>query len=254
MDASNQNASATTSTGTSSEELFKPPSLTLPDAGGAIHHSGAKLAASPINGTSFRIGRPARQAAGQLVDRGQNGRDCMRVLDLVKFTALMERTSGSPEIVIGLIDGPVIKNHPDLAGAPIREIPGKPSSACIRIGSVACQHGTFVAGILSAQRGSPAPAICPNCTLLVRPIFTETVPADGDAQMPSAKPEELAGAILDCIRAGAHVLNLSAAIAQPSTKTERAQKEALDQAASNQGTLGSTAITSHPWAIPIAAY
>jgi hypothetical protein len=24
---------------------------------------------------------------------------------------------------------------------------------------------------LSAKRGSPAPAICPGCTLLVRPIF-----------------------------------------------------------------------------------
>ena len=49
----------------------------------------------------------------------------MRLLDLVKLTPLMEQTSGRPEIVIGLIDGPVIRGHPDLTGAPIREIPGK---------------------------------------------------------------------------------------------------------------------------------
>jgi hypothetical protein len=37
-------------------------------------------------------------------------------LELVKLTALMERTSGSPEVTIGLIDGPVATQHADLAG------------------------------------------------------------------------------------------------------------------------------------------
>ena len=77
-------------------------------------------------------------------------------------------------------------------------------------------------------------------------------------------PEELAQAILDCIDAGARVLNVSAALAQPSIKSERALEEALDQAArrgviviaaaGNQGTLGSTAITCHPWVIPVVGY
>jgi len=123
-------------------------------------------------------------------------------------------------------------------------------------------HGTFVAGILSAKRGSVAPAICPNCTLLVRPIFAETTAANGE--MPSAMPEELAQAILDCIDAGARMLNVSAALAQPALKSEGALEEALDHAAKhgviviaaagNQGTLGSTAITRHPWVIPVVAY
>ncbi|MCI0353505.1 MAG: S8 family serine peptidase [Beijerinckiaceae bacterium] len=186
----------------------------------------------------------------------------MKPLDLVRLTALMERAQGRAEIVIGLIDGPVVLSHPDLAAGRLREMPGKLGSACARSDSAACQHGTFVAGILSARRGSPAPAICPGCTLLVRPIFSEATPANGD--MPSAKPEELAAAILACLEAGAHVLNISAAIAQPSSKSERALQEALDEAAKrgvivvaaagNQGTLGGTAITSHPWVIPIAAY
>jgi len=186
----------------------------------------------------------------------------MGVLELVNLKPLMALTSGKPEIVIGLLDGPLARNHPDLAGAPIRELPGRFGGACSQNGSLACQHGTFVAGILSARRGSAAPAISPGCTLLVRPIFAETTSANRD--MPSTKPEELAEAILDCIRSGAHVLNISAAIAQPSSKSERTLEEALDHAirrgvivvvaAGNQGTLGSTAITRHPWVIPVVAY
>lgn len=185
----------------------------------------------------------------------------MGVLDSVKLTELMHLTCGGPSIVIGLIDGPVVTAHPDLAGAHILEVAGK-SSKCSRIDSAACQHGTFVAGILSAKRGSPAPAICPGCPLLVRPIFADG--ARANERMPSATPGELADSILDCIHAGARILNISAAIAQPSSRSERALEEALDQAvrrgvivvaaAGNQGTLGSTAITSHPWVIPVAAY
>ena len=40
----------------------------------------------------------------------------MDPLRAVKLTALMERTSGSPEVKIGLIDGPVATGHPDLEG------------------------------------------------------------------------------------------------------------------------------------------
>ena len=185
----------------------------------------------------------------------------MDPLELVKLTALMERTSGSPEVKIGLIDGPVVTQHPDLAGGHLREIPGINGATCTQANSTACLHGTFVAGILSAKRNSPAPAICPNCTLLVRPIFAETI--SGREHMPSATPKELAAAIIECIDAGARVINLSLALAQPSTKGEQALEEALNQtvrrsvivvaAAGNQGTLASSAITRHPWVIPVVA-
>src|SRR5712692_974679 len=143
----------------------------------------------------------------------------MTPMDLVKLTALMERTSGRAEIKIGLIDGPVAINHSDLATENIREIPGKLSGTCAQANSTACLHGTFVAGILCGKRNSTAPAICPQCTLLVRPIFAETIPGNG--QMPSATPQELAAAITESIEAGARVINLSAALAQPSSKGER---------------------------------
>lgn len=186
----------------------------------------------------------------------------MEPLDVVKLKALMEHTSGRPEIVIGLIDGPVAINHPDLVGANIREIPGTLVGTCAQAGSAACLHGTFVAGILCAKRGSIAPAICPNSTLLLRPIFPETA-SSTDGQLPSATPEELAAAVVECVEAGAHVINLSAALAQPSSNSHPQLGETLDYAArrgvivvaaaGNQGTLGSSAITRHPWVIPVVA-
>ena len=99
-------------------------------------------------------------------------------LDMVRLTPLMEHTSGRADLVIGLLDGPVAADHPDLADARIHPAPGAPPDACSQANSTACQHGTFVAGVLCARRGSPAPAICPGCTLLVRPIFPDTAPTD----------------------------------------------------------------------------
>ncbi len=185
----------------------------------------------------------------------------MNALDLVRLTPLMERTSGSPEMHIGLIDGPVATDHPDFAGGHIHEISGNRGGTCTIADSVACIHGTFVAGILGAKRGSMAPAICPDCRLLVRPIFKES--SVGNGYMPSATPFELSEAIIECCEAGVHIINLSSALSQPSSKGERELEEALNYsanhgvlivaAAGNQGTLGSTAITRHSWVIPVTA-
>jgi subtilisin family serine protease len=185
----------------------------------------------------------------------------MNHLDLVKLTSLLELTSGRPEIGVGLIDGPVAVKQAGFSGTTIREIPGKLNSNCTQTTSVACLHGTFIAGILCANRNSVAPAICPNCTLLIRPIFAETT--SGSEQMPSTTPEELAAAIIESIDAGARVLNMSVALAQPSSRGQRELEESLNYAvkrgaivvaaAGNQGTLGSSAITRHPWVIPVVA-
>jgi subtilisin family serine protease len=190
----------------------------------------------------------------------ENGSSIGDYLDLVRLTPLLERTRGRPEIKIGLIDGPVVLDHPDLATENIREVPGEFGGTCALSSSAACKHGTFVAGILSAKRGSVAPAICPGCTLLVRPIFREANSVNG--QMPSATPQQLASAIAETIEAGARILNLSAALDQTSAKGEAELQSALHYAAQravivlaaagNQGTVGSSVITRHPWVIPVA--
>jgi subtilisin family serine protease len=182
-------------------------------------------------------------------------------LEVVHLRPLTDRTSGRSEVVVGLIDGPVFLTHPDLAGQNIQEVPGKLRGTCARADSAACLHGTFVTGILCARRGSVAPAICPGCTLLVRPIYPETSPALGD--MPSAIPEELAEAIVDCVNAGARVLNLSSALTKSFSRGSRNVGQVLDYAASrgvimvaaagNQGLVGNSVITGHPAVIPVAA-
>jgi subtilisin family serine protease len=181
---------------------------------------------------------------------------------LVALTPVMARTSGNPEIPIGLIDGPVALDHPDLAAENIHEVPGKLPAMCADAGNAACAHGTFIAGILFARRTSVAPAICPGCRLLVRPIFSEA-PANGE-QMPSASAAELADAIIDVIGAGARVINLSVALEGALPQAGRYLQQALDfalrrgvvvvAAAGNQSAVGGSVITRHPWVIPVVAY
>jgi subtilisin family serine protease len=184
----------------------------------------------------------------------------MDPLALVSLPGLMAMTRGRADVVIGLVDGTVAVDHPDLATGNVRTLAGIPG-ACRDTGSGSCRHGTFVAGILAARRGARAPAIAPDCTLLVRPVFSEVGPV---GELPSATPGELAEAIVDVVDAGARVLNLSAALAGGSIGAERELEEALGHAmqrgvlvvvaAGNQGTLGGSVITRHPWVIPVVGY
>jgi subtilisin family serine protease len=80
---------------------------------------------------------------------------------------------------------------------------------------------------------------------MVRPIFLQTPFASTD--MPSASPQDLADAVVDCVESGARILNLSLALA-PSPNSEPRLAQALDYAAArgtlvvsaagNQGTVG----------------
>lgn len=179
--------------------------------------------------------------------------------DLIELGFLMNRTVGSPRIGIGLIDGPVRRGLPQLNSENMEELK-TPGAYCSRPGSYACEHGTLVAALLMARREAEVPGICPGCRLLLRPIFSESASAAG---LPAATPSELARALLDCIGAGARLINLSAAIVQPSATGYGALQEALDTsarngvlvvaAAGNQGCVGSSVITQHPWVIPVTA-
>ena len=205
---------------------------------------------------SLDVERPTHtsQTRGSTAERPQDP------LDVVRLAPLMQRSSGVRGVAVALVDGPIALDHPDLAAERIREIPGALRGACARAGSVACRHGTFVAGVLSAKRGSAAPAICPGCTLLVRPIFAETANGGG---LPSASPEELAAAVIDAVDAGARVVNISAAVQWPSPKGEQAIAEALAHAAvhdvivvaaaGNEWTVGGSALARHACVIPVVA-
>jgi subtilisin family serine protease len=217
-------------------------------------------AKAPANKSSLRNFVLAR-AISSSNNRQTSAEPSIAALQLVKLPSLMNLTRGSSEISIGLIDGPVAMNHVDFAGSRIEEIGAKGGASCQDSNSEACRHGTFIAGILSAKHGSDAPAVCPACTLLVRPIFSES--SGIGERHPSANPAELGAAIFDCIRAGARVINLSLALIQHSRKAEDDLRSALDQsmfrgvvivaAAGNQSAIGGGVITRHPWVIPVAA-
>ena len=150
---------------------------------------------------------------------------------------------------------------PGLATENIRILSQASDRAQPQANGAALTHGTFVAGILAARRGSAAPAICPGCTLVVRSIFLQSSAANADG--PSASPQELADAVIDCVEAGARILNLSLSLATPSPNREPKLAQALGYAAArgtlvvaaagNQGTVGGSVITRHPWVMSVVA-
>jgi subtilisin family serine protease len=185
----------------------------------------------------------------------------MAPLDLVRLTKVMELTQGNPDMTVGIIDGPVDVGHPGFLAASARQIPAGKRASCQVLSSPACVHGTMVAGVLFARRNSAAAAICPNCSLLIRPIFAEQDSPDGES--PSATPEELSQAIVETVNAGARVINLSSGISRPRERGKDSLNRALNFAASrgsivvvssgNQSNVGGSCITQHPWVIPVVS-
>lgn len=189
----------------------------------------------------------------------------MDPLEQIKLHPLMDISSGIPEVVIGMIDGPVNFNHPALKESKIRTVEDSQLVACKKANSIACVHGTFVAGILCAMRGLNAPAICPSCEMILYPIFSEEQFNADEARgtIPSSTPEELSKAIVQTIDAGAKVVNLSLGLSSSSLTAYQRLKDAYDYAlrrgvilvaaAGNQGNIGHIAMLDHPWLIPVAS-
>lgn len=172
----------------------------------------------------------------------------------------MATTAGRDEIVVGIIDGPVDFSHEDLKDS--KMVSAAPMvSECEAFDSLACRHGTFVAGMLAARRGSPAPALCPACSFVTRPIFCES--STDRRSCPEARPPELAAAIHETLDAGARVINLSMGLTQTFGSADLELTAAFDlachrgvilvAAAGNQGRVGHVALCRHPWIIPVAA-
>ena len=169
----------------------------------------------------------------------------------------MEATSGSEEVGIALIDGPVDVDHPGLVGARLQVVEG--AARCSSSGE-ACAHGTFVAGVLVGRPSTGVPAICPACRLLLRPIFTDSSAQAGL----SATTRELAEAITACVNSGARVVNVSAAVLGEDREGKHAISRALDHAsrtgalviaaAGNDRKVGGSIVTRHPWVLPVIAY
>lgn len=151
-------------------------------------------------------------------------------LRLVRLPALMQRTAGARNIAVGLIDGPIVLDHPDLVCENIRVLDQSAGGTCARPESTACTHGTYVAGILHAKRDSYVRGICPDCTLLVRSIFSEAAEVSANDGVPNATVGELAAALREVIEVGARVVNLSAGLAEAASHAEPTLDQVLELA------------------------
>ncbi|MDH6221553.1 S8 family peptidase [Streptomyces pseudovenezuelae] len=163
--------------------------------------------------------------------------------------------AGNPRVVVGVVDGPVDIGHPDLADAGMAA-----SAGCRNVRSAACRHGTAVVAMLAARGESPAPGLCPGCTVLPRPVFCEA-PKGGTC--PALRPAELATAVVDLIEAGARIVNLSLGAEGSGLARSRAVDDAFDHAqargvlvvvaAGNHGQVGPAPLMAHPWPVLVAA-
>jgi subtilisin family serine protease len=155
---------------------------------------------------------------------------------------------------VAVIDGPydVAALSEVLANGPV----GLADGSCDASPNSACDHGTFIVGLLGARQDSLIPGLCPDCRLVHIPLFV-------DAHSPSASVDELATAIAKAVNAGARLINLSLAILGAEQQVNPRLAAALNfaeasgallvVAAGNQGRLAMGQLLSHPVVIPVVA-
>jgi hypothetical protein len=155
-------------------------------------------------------------------------------------------------VAVAVIDGPydAVALSSVLAHAPMSLGDG----ACGADPNNACEHGTFIMGLLGAHSDAAIPGLCPDCRLLHIPLFI-------DEYSPSASVDELAAAIRKAVAAGARLINLSLAILGDDLENHPGLAAALDfaelngaivvAAAGNQGRLAMGQLLSHPVVVPV---
>jgi len=118
--------------------------------------------------------------------------------------------------------------------------------------------------MLASERGLGAPAICPNCEIILRPIFDDNHgETDKINHFPSSTPRELASAIVEIVDTGARIINLSLGLSTSSISRFSELQEAYDYAfrkrviivaaAGNQGNIGFFPVIDHQWIIPVVS-
>ncbi|WP_026179438.1 S8 family serine peptidase [Streptomyces hokutonensis] len=132
--------------------------------------------------------------------------------------APQEELSGSPEVCVAILDGPVDLSHPCFQGADltridtlVTEAPG-PGPMSL--------HGTLVTSLFFGQPGTVVTGIAPRCRGLLLPVFR-----DGhEARIPQL---DLARAIERAVQEGAHIINISGGERVPDGQADELLARAL---------------------------
>jgi len=121
-------------------------------------------------------------------------------MTLTGLSELQNRTRGSSEITVAILDGPVDRAHPCFKGADLTALPTLVPDVASKDGSMS-GHGTHVTSIIFGQPDSDIPGIAPQCRGLIVPVFAD--------DRCSATQLDLARGIEQAANAGAQVINLS---------------------------------------------
>ncbi len=159
----------------------------------------------------------------------------------VGLLELRQRTLGSRDVIVGVVDGPVSPGTLSAWAAPaVRRIGGDGDDSC----ALELDHGAVTALLLGARRDAPLPGLCPECRILIRPALS--CRQDSQRTILHATEEEIAAAILDCLEQGASIINLSLGIRGASLGAVRGpMREAIERAQS-QGAVLVFAAGNHP--------
>jgi hypothetical protein len=162
--------------------------------------------------------------------------------------------SASYPVTIAVIDGPY--DGAGLAGILAHPPISSSEGLCGSTAGAACEHGTFVVGLLGARADLDPPGLCPDCQIVHIPLF-----ADGNPF--GTTVSQLAAAITAGVDAGADLINLSLAVIGDDHDYHADLGSALDRAfaadavvvaaTGNQGREARGQLLSHPATIPVVA-
>ena len=151
------------------------------------------------------------------------------------LSELWSETTGDPRVIVAVLDGPVDRAHPALAGADLETVEAA-VPAVARHGGPATRHGTAVASLIFGRHApeNPVRGMAPGCRGLVVPIFDD---ADSSGETRADEPFrpvcsqlDLARAILLAVEHGARIINISAGQPLPASAAYPVMADAVDRA------------------------
>jgi subtilisin family serine protease len=183
-------------------------------------------------------GRAARAAAKQTTARPAPPGDPLVAdswaLQTIHAAAAWARTTGSPDVVVAVLDTGVDASQPDLAGA---LVPGVDLVSDDADPQDDHGHGTQVAGIVAARAGNGigAAGICGRCSVM--PV--KVIAADG-----TGTSDDVAAGMRWAVDHGARVVNLSFVLNAPDPGVADAIRYAQEHGVVVVGAAGNGGATS----------
>jgi hypothetical protein len=165
----------------------------------AVDHPGKNMLDDILQTTSSCGALPSRAVLEQQAT--SEGAPELRGISVAGMAELWQRTLGSTDVTIAVLDGPCDIHHPSLRGAELEQLDGPG----VRLDGLAAEHGTFVASIVFGQHDTRVRGIAPRARGLIVPVFKDRGPR---GITPCSQPE-LARAILRAVDAGADIINVS---------------------------------------------